>query len=298
MGSQSTEQASLTLPRQRVLDFIALGKPELTLLSVLTALGGAFLAIPPGGVLTPLLYTFLGTLLVGCGAGALNMAIEQQYDGLMRRTAGRPIPAGRVTQWEALVFGLGTASLGLLVLGLLTTPLASILALLTLVTYLFLYTPLKRLTPYATVVGAIPGALPPVIGWSAVRGEIGLEAGSLFAILFFWQMPHFLSLAWMYRNDYERAGYKLLTVIDRTGRITGRQIFIYAAALLPASILPTYAGLLDKGYFLGAGLLSLAFLAVAVHMAWKPTAGAARRLFLASLIYIPALIGLMILDRI
>jgi protoheme IX farnesyltransferase len=173
-----------------------------------------------------------------------------------------------------------------------------LLALLTLLTYLFLYTPLKRLTPYATVVGAIPGALPPVIGWSAVRGELGLEAASLFAILFFWQIPHFLSLAWMYRNDYERAGYRLLTVVDRAGRITGRQVFIYAAALVPASILPTYAGLLGKGYFFGAGLISLAFLGAAVLMARKPTPASARRLFLASLVYIPALIGLMILDRI
>ena len=289
---------TLVLAHTRVYEFIALAKPELTLLSVFTAMGGGYLGAQEGGSLIVLLWIFLGTLLVGASAGALNMAIEYEFDGRMKRTELRPIPAGRVTRSEAIAFGILCGILGITVLLVFTNWIAGLLAILTLVTYLFLYTPLKRLTPFATIFGAVPGALPPVIGWAAARGEIGLPGWSLFAILFFWQIPHFLSLAWIYRADYARAKYRLLTTLDPEGKATRRQILIHAFVLLPASILPTYLGILGRVYFVGALLLSLSFLAVAVTSVLPLTGHSARRLFVASLVYPMLLVLLMVADRI
>jgi protoheme IX farnesyltransferase len=274
-----------------------LAKPELTLLSVITAVGAAYLAAQSNVSYWTLLHTFVGTLLVGGGAGALNQYLERRYDALMRRTENRPIPGGRVSGREALVFGLIIASIGVAELSVYTYLLAGLLAVATLATYLLLYTPLKRLTPFATVVGGVPGALPPVIGWAAVRGEVGMEAWALFAILFFWQMPHFLALAWMYRKDYARGGYKMLTVVDPEGTATSRQIIVYSIALLPATLLPTYLGLLGPVYFCGAFILSVLFILVALRLHWHRTNSAARKLFYASLAFIPALVLLMILDK-
>ena len=298
MNSQPPTEGTLALGHPRVFDFIALAKPELTLLSVLTAMGGAYLAIEGGRQYLTVLHTLFGTLLVGAGAGALNMYLEREYDAMMKRTERRPIPSGRVAPREALGFGLTTAVLGIAQLAVFTHLLAAFLAFVTLVTYLFLYTPLKRLTPFATVVGAVPGALPPTIGWAAVRGDLGPEAWSLFAILFFWQIPHFLSLAWLYRMDYARAGYRMLTVGDTCGTVTSRYILVSSVLLLPASLLPTSVGLLGFLYFPGAALLSLTFLVLSVRMLRRPTNLAARRLFIASLVYMTALVLLMVLDKI
>jgi protoheme IX farnesyltransferase len=289
---------SIALERSRAHHFLALAKPELTLLSVLTSLGGAYLGVSEQGRFALLLATFAGTLCVGAGAGALNMLIERELDAKMRRTGHRPIPSGLVAPSEALAFGLLCSLIGVVILTLFTNWLAGLLALLTLVTYLFLYTPLKQLTPFATVVGAVPGALPPVIGWAAARGEVGLGGWSLFAILFFWQVPHFLSLAWVYRNDYARAGYRLLAVLDLTGSITRRQILVYAFVLVPASLLPTYAGLVGPVYFAGALGLSVTFFVIALASCRPLTRASARRLFLSSLGFLPVLILFMILDRI
>jgi heme o synthase len=295
MATRSAHHSALALAQPRVLDFLRLGKPELTFLSVLTAVGGAFLA---GGSLVALLHTFMGTILVGGGAGAINMFLEREFDANMKRTSGRPIPAGRITPFEGAAFGTIISVAGVAYLWALTTALAAVLAGLTLVTYLFLYTPLKRLTPFATIVGAVPGALPPLIGWTAAAGDIPLKAWSLFAILFFWQMPHFLSLAWLYRKDYERGGYRMMTVIDQTGSLTARQILFYTIALLPASLLPTYSGLAGTAYFLAASILSLAFLAAALPMVLSPGTRPARRLFFASLAYLPTLLLFMVIDRV
>ena len=289
---------TLVLAQTRIHDFVALAKPELTLLSVLTAVGGGYLGVQEGGSLIVLLWIFLGTLAVGASAGALNMAIECEFDARMKRTELRPIPAGRLRRSEAIAFGIFCGLFGVTVLLVFTNWIAGLLAILTLVTYLFLYTPLKRLTPFATIVGAVPGALPPVIGWAAVRGEIGLPGWSLFAILFFWQIPHFLSLAWLYRADYVRAKFRLLTALDPEGTATRRQILIHAFVLLPASILPTYLGILGRVYFAGAFLLSLSFLTVAVMSVRPLTGHSARRLFLASLVYPMLLLLLMVADRI
>lgn len=297
MSDHTTQAGTVHAHRSRVLDLVTLTKPELTLLSVVSALGGAYLASPPPG-LSALLHTFLGTFLVGGGAGALNQYAERNFDALMRRTENRPVPSGRVHQRIALMFGLALSVAGVVELAIFTTPLAAFLSVLTLVSYLLLYTPLKRVTPFATVIGGIPGALPPLIGWAAVSGELTMGAWSLFFILFFWQMPHFLALGWMYRRDYARAEYKILTVVDPTGEVAARQILVYSIALIPAAAMPTMVGTLGILYFVGALILSGGFLYLGIGLYRERSTGAARRLFFGSLLYLSLLIGLMIVDTI
>lgn len=294
--------------RARVLDYLELMKPELTSLSVLTALCGFCLASQAAFDVSRFLQTAVGTLLVGGGAGALNQYIERKYDALMKRTERRPLPSGRLSPIQALVFGIGLSSVGILQLTLFTNLLTGFLAILTFVTYLFLYTPLKRVTPYATLVGGIPGALPPMMGWTAVRNEVSLEAWILFAILFCWQMPHFLSLAWMYRKDYARAGFKMMTVTDQHGDKTARHIVIFCIALIPATLLTAVVGLTGLLYLLGASVLGLTFLAFGIFFAYHAGDGKtidpaktnfySRRIFFASLLYLPALMCLMVIDKV
>jgi protoheme IX farnesyltransferase len=298
MKENFTPADVITLQRSRLLDYVALAKPELTLLSVVTALGGAYLASGTTIPYAALVHVFLGTLFVGGGAGALNQFIESDFDARMRRTENRPVPSGRVSRRSALLFGLSLSIAGVLHLLLFTTMLAAFLAVVTLTTYLFLYTPLKRITPFATVVGGIPGALPPLIGWSAVSGDLSMGAWSLFFILFFWQMPHFLSLGWMYRKDYARANYRLLTVIDPSGEAASRQILVYCVALIPAVFMPTMVGVLGLTYLLGATLLTIIFLWLAVRLFKDRSNANAKRLFFSSLVYLSVLVGLMIIDRV
>jgi protoheme IX farnesyltransferase len=278
-----------------ITDYAMLMKPELTLLSVLTAVGSAFLALNGSSHYYLLVHAFIGTTLVGSAAGVLNQYIERQYDALMKRTERRPLPSGRVQPIEALVFGIVLSVSGISYLTLFTNWAATSLAVLTLVSYLAIYTPLKRKTPFATVVGGIPGALPPLIGWAIVRGSVSMEAWSLFFILFFWQMPHFLSVAWMYRNDYARAGYKLLTVLDPSCAVTSRQILVYSIALVPASLMPMLVGITGMLYFIGALMLSIGFLAIATRLYFVRTNFAARKLFYASVLFLPVLFFLMML---
>ncbi len=298
MNENLAHAGPVQVRRPLILDLLTLTKPELTILSVVTALGGAYLAAAAESNLGLLLHTFLGTLLVGGGAGALNQYTERDFDVLMRRTENRPLPSGRVTERTALLFGLALSIGGVAELALFTHLLAAFLAVATLLSYLFLYTPLKRVTPFATVVGGIPGALPPLIGWAAVSGELSMGAWSLFFILFFWQMPHFLSLGWMYRKDYARADYRLLTVVDPTGEAAGRQILIYSAALIPAAAMPTMVGMLGVLYFVGSLILSVTLLVFAVRLYRDRSNVTARKLFLGSLLYLSLLMGLMILDRV
>ena len=298
MNEELNSVRAVLVGRSRTLDYIALTKPELTLLSVVTALGGAYLAGGHSLSVSLLLHTFFGTLLVGGGAGALNQYIERDFDAQMRRTEHRPLPSGRIHHQNALLLGVVLALTGLVELALFTHLLAAFLALVTLTLYLFVYTPLKRVTPFATVIGGIPGAIPPLIGWTAVSGELSMGAWSLFFILFFWQMPHFLSLGWMYRKDYARANYKLLTVLDPSGEASSRQILVYCIALIPAAFMPTLVGVLGAIYFVGALILTLGFLWLAVRLFRERTNPNARRLFFASLIYLSVLVGLMILDRV
>ena len=298
MSENFAHAGAIQVRRPLILDLLTLTKPELTLLSVVTALGGAYLASATGSGLGVLLHTFLGTFLVGGGAGTLNQYAERNLDALMRRTENRPVPAGRVSQRVALLFGLALSIGGVAHLALFTQPLAAFLAVATLVSYLLLYTPLKRITPFATVVGGIPGALPPLIGWAAVTGDLTMGAWSLFFILFFWQMPHFLALGWMYRKDYARAQYRLLTVVDPSGEAASRQILIYTIALIPASLMPTMVGTLGLLYFVGALILSVTLLQVAIRLYRDRSNVTARKLFFGSLLYLSLLVGLMILDRV
>lgn len=297
MKERLTHAGTIVMRRSLLSDYLALTKPELTLLSVVTALGAAYLAAGSSIPYSTLLHTFLGTLFVGAGAGTLNQYIERDLDVRMHRTENRPLPSGRIPEVHALVFGIGLALLGVLQLLVFTHYLAAFLAVVTLVSYLFLYTPLKRVTPFATVVGGIPGALPPLIGWSAVSGDLSMGAWSLFFILFFWQMPHFLSLGWMYRKDYARAKFRLLTVVDPSGDASSRQILVYCVALIPAAFMPTMVGLLGMIYFVGAGILSLLFLWLAVKLYGDRSNANARRLFFSSLMYLSVLVALMIIDR-
>ncbi|MCZ6777190.1 MAG: heme o synthase [Ignavibacteria bacterium] len=291
-----SSQGEMLLERSRFADFFALTKPELTFLSVITALGGLYLGAGGTFPAVLMLHTLFGTALVGAGAGALNQYIEREYDANMRRTENRPLPAGRMAPWEVLLFGSSIAILGVLQLTLFANVLTGSLAVVTLVTYLFLYTPLKRITWVSTIVGGIPGALPPVIGWTAIRNEISIEAGVLFAILFFWQMPHFFSLAWMYRKDYERAGFPMLAVLDRNGLRTSRQILIYCTALIAVSVLLSFYANLGMVYIIGSLSVGIAFLIFGLQLWVSRSNASARRLFYASLIYLPALLFFMVID--
>ncbi len=307
-GQVKVAGAAITRGRIPALDFIELMKPELTGLSVLSALCGFYIGSSGSFSAWLFFHTALGTLLVGGGAGALNMFIERRYDAMMKRTERRPLPSGRLQPAEALIFGLGISFIGIAELTLLINVLTGFLGVLTWTTYLFLYTPLKRVSPISTIIGGIPGALPPVIGWAAARNDVTPEAWVLFAILFCWQMPHFFSLAWMYRQDYARAGFKILTVADPSGGRTGKLILAYLLALIPASLAPAWIGLTGSLSLVAAAVLGAAFLLPGlrlIRLAGNHQADAlahvnacARRLFLASLIYLPALMLVMTLDKV
>ena len=298
MRSNLDPHGAIALERSRFADYLTLTKPELTFLSVVTALAGFYMGTGETIALALLLHTLVGTALVGGGAGALNQYIERDLDGLMRRTENRPLPSGRLGPWEVLIFGSLLSLAGLAQLSLFVNALTGFLAAATLVSYLFLYTPLKRITPLSTLVGGIPGAIPPMMGWAAVRNEIGQEAWILFAILFLWQMPHFFSLAWMYRKDYARAGYKMLTVLDPKGNRTGRQILFYCGALIPTTMIPVLAGYTGFAYMICALFLGTAFLLSGIHLVKTRSNDSARRVFLVSLLYLPALLLLMVIDRV
>ena len=288
---------ALVARRASAAEFLELTKPRITLLVVFTALVGFVCATP--GPVSPaaLAAALLGTGLVAAGASALNMLMERDTDALMRRTRARPLPAGRIRPAEALVFGLTLTLGGLGALAWLSGSLAALVALVTWSTYLFLYTPLKRRTSLATLVGAIPGALPPVIGWAAARHSLEGGAFVLFSILFLWQIPHFLAIAWIYRDDYARAGLPMLPVLDREGRLTGRQAVVHSVALLIVSFAPAAAGLAGGVYLVGAALLGGTLTGFAFNLALARDQAAARWLFLASIVYLPALSSLLLAAR-
>lgn len=283
----------------RAADYLALTKPRVLVLVLFTVAAGAFLGAGgvPGWEL--LLHALLGTTLVAAGASALNQYLERGSDARMHRTEGRPLPAGRLHPAEVLTFALTAGLSGIVYLALaLPQPAAAAVAAGTFIGYVFVYTPLKRKTTLNTLVGAVPGALPPVIGWAAVRGSVGTEIVPLFAILFLWQVPHFLAIAWIYRQDYDRAGLRMLTVVDEDGTLSGRQMVSYSLALIPASLAPAVTGVAGPVYLAGAVFLGLAFLGSCVGFARAPSLPAARRVLRASLIYLPVLLGLFLLDGI
>jgi len=296
----ATPDATLPAPaavRGLAGDYVALAKPRLNILVVATTLAGYYMAGPARADWMVLVHTLVGTTLVASGASAFNQLMEIEADGLMRRTRLRPLPAGRLTPRQARVFAVVLSLAGIAELALGVNLLASGVATATLLTYTVFYTPLKRRTSLATVVGGIPGALPPMIGWAAVRNSLSIEAWILFGIVFLWQMPHFLAIAWMYREDYKRAGFPLLPVVEPDGASTGRQALIYAAALLPLSLAPTVVAMTGNVYLAGAGIMSALFLALATGFAWDRTTTSARRLFFGSIMYLPLLWILMVLNR-
>jgi heme o synthase len=291
------ESAFASLRRGKPADFLALTKPRLNLLVLLTTLAGMYLAAPDGVAPVTLLHTLIGTALVAGGAAALNQVWERDTDGLMRRTRRRPVPDGRLQPGESARFGIVLSLAGLAQLGAGVNLASAAVAALTLASYLLLYTPLKRRTPLSTLVGAFPGALPPIIGWTAATGRVSAAAVTLFAIVFFWQMPHFLAIAWLYREDYARAGLPLLPVVEPDGRSTGRQAFAYAAALLPVSLTPAFFGLGGPVYVAAALALGAALLALSSRFACERSTASARRLFLASIVYLPILWAVLVADR-
>jgi protoheme IX farnesyltransferase len=244
-----------------------------------------------------LLHTLIGTALIASGTAALNQWYERDADTLMRRTSGRPLPTGQMTAPRALWFGIVLAILGFGELALGVNLLAALLGAFTLGSYLFIYTPLKQRSHLSTVIGALPGAMPPLMGYAASHGSLTPEAWTLFAILFIWQFPHFLAIAWMYREDYARAGIRMLPVVEPDGMSTGRQIILYASTLIPVSLFPVLLGMSGRVYLVGALILGGWFLYTGVRVAFDLTNVRARRVLLASIIYLPAIYGLMIFDR-
>jgi protoheme IX farnesyltransferase len=278
-------------------DYWTLTKPEVNFLVLVSALVGFYLAA--GGAVHGwlLFHTLMGTLLVASGTGTLNQYLERRTDAFMRRTANRPLPAGRLSHREALWFGILLSVAGGAELWIAANPLTSALALATLATYLILYTPLKCRTPLCTLVGAFPGAMPPLIGWAAVRNGLSAQAWVLYAILFLWQFPHLLAIAWMYREDYARAGLQMLPRHDHDGRATVRQIIACTLALLPVSLIPAFTGQAGRIYLLGAGILGAGFMYYGARLAVRRTNVLAKQLLMASIVYLPLVFALLMLDR-
>ena len=276
--------------------YLELTKPRITFLVVLTAAAGFCLGSDQIDFLR-LLNMALGVALLSSGIATLNQYIERDLDRLMRRTQDRPLPSGKLTAGRALVFGVSLSAVALGYLAVTVNPLSAVLGFATLASYLFIYTPLKLRTTLSTVLGAFPGAMPPFIGWVAARGEVTIEAWVLFAILFLWQFPHFLAIAWMYRDDYARAGIKMLPVVEPEGRVTGQQIVVYTLLLIPVSLLPVLVNLAGSGYLIGASVIGVVFLYYGVRAAVARTTWQARKLLLASVLYLPILFLLMVMNR-
>lgn len=278
--------------------YLELTKPRLTLLAVMTTWIGLHVGATGTIAFAVTMATCLGAALIGGGAGALNQYLEWPLDAKMIRTRRRPLPSRRLAPEAARGFGVVLSLIGLVVLALFINPLSAMLGAATLVSYLALYTPLKTRTPLCTLAGAIPGALPPLIGWAAARGAIDAGGWGLFALMFLWQLPHFLALAWLHREDYARAGFKMLPAIDPRGHAVSRQIALSCLVLLPVSLGPTMLHVTGPVYFAGALVLGVAFLGTAVAAAVAQTAPSARRLFLASITYLPGLLAFMAWDKI
>ena len=281
-----------------VLDHIALTKPRLNFLVVASSAAGYYLGTANSVSGWLMAQAVVGTALVAAGSAVLNQLYERDTDALMRRTRQRPLPDGRISNIDALIFGIALSVAGVVMLAVRANLLAAGLALATLVVYLLVYTPMKRQTPLSTVVGAVPGALPPLIGWTAARGTVDAGGLSLFAIVFLWQIPHFMAIAWMYRDDYSKAGFPMLPVIEPDGRRAGRQAMIYALALLPVSLMPTWAGVSGWIAFAIAAVLGIGLIVLSARFAAARTDQSARTLFYATITYLPLLWTALIIDKV
>lgn len=287
---------SFTQVRARLADYLELTKMRLVSLVMLSTGVGFFLGSRDGFNTQLFLFCMLGTAFVAGGSMALNQWWERREDAMMGRTAGRPIPASKISAGQAFFFGLLLSLAGLVILFFQTNVAATVTAAVTLISYVWIYTPLKKMTTLCTIVGAVPGALPPIIGWAAASGKVTLEAWLIFSIIFLWQMPHFLAIAWLYRKDYANAGFKMLSVEDPGGGFVARQILIYSLALLPVSLLPTVLGFLGMFYFTGALLFGLGLISIA-WQSRKNLDAKAKMLFRASILYLSGILILMMLDK-
>ena len=295
-----------SLAHRLMRDYIELTKPRITWLILMSTGIGYFFGLPnaptwweflKGIHLLSLLHTIIGTGLIASGTAALNQWYEREADCKMRRTAQRPLPSGKMSAPSALAFGIALSVAGFLELWLGVNLLSGLIGAFTLASYLFLYTPMKQRTWWSTTVGAIPGAMPPVIGYVAASGALTRESWVLFAILFLWQFPHFYSIAWMYKEDYARAGIQMLPVVEPDCRSTARQIVLYGIALIPVSLVPSMLGMSGRIYLVGALLLGLWFLYSGVRVAVERTILRARAVLITSVLYLPLIYGLMLLDR-
>lgn len=299
LHAEASLSAESVCPAQpgRLADLATLTKPRITVMVAITAYIGYALAPASGASWLPLFWAMVGTSLSCMGASVLNQVYERDTDGLMNRTRDRPLPAGRQRPAEALVLGLVLSIAGVLMLGLGTYWLAAGLSAFTILSYALVYTPLKRMTTLSLLIGAVPGAMPPVIGYAAASGDLGLGAGMTFLIMFVWQVPHFLAIAWLYREDYARAGLVMLPVIDPSGRRTFHQILISCMMMLPLGLLPTYLGMSGLLYFATAMACGAGFLWCGIALVLQPTRQRARLLFLASLVYLPVVLAMLLLDQ-
>lgn len=290
-------ELSDTLRSSVAADYFALTKPRLNLLVVLTSAAGYYLGTVAAPDFLRMAQAVAGTALVAGGSAVLNQVYERDTDKRMRRTRLRPLPDQRVPPTDAAAFGAVLSVAGVGILALSSNWVAAALAFATLVIYLAVYTPMKRTSNLSTLVGAVPGALPAVIGWSAARGDIAIGGWTLFAIVFLWQIPHFMAIAWLYRDDYRSAGFPMLPVIEPDGLRTGQQALLYSAALLPVSIGPTVVGLAGWMYFVVALVLGIGLFVLSARFARARTDRSARTLFLASIIYLPLIWAALVLDH-
>jgi protoheme IX farnesyltransferase len=297
-ATAQTFNATATSEKSWLAVYADLIKARLTLLVLLTTLVGFYVGFRGAMNYGLMFHTMLGTALVASGAAALNQLLEREHDAKMRRTQNRPLPSGRLQPVTVMLFGGVTSVAGLVYLAVLANPLTSVIGAVTLVSYVFIYTPLKRVTWLNTAVGAIPGGLPPLMGWVAARGELDGGGWVLFAILAFWQMPHFFAIAWIYRDEYAKAGFQMLPNVDPDGSRTGQQSVGHTLALLAVSLCPFAFHLTGPVYLAGAVVLGVGYLWCAIQFARHLTTGAARKLFFASILYLPLLLGLLVLDKV
>ncbi len=294
-----TKSAIVPAIRQRIQDYSDLLKPGITTLVMVTAMAGFYLGSSGSLDITLMIHTVIGTTgLVAGGGGALNHFLERDADSKMKRTRNRPIPSGRMSPAEVVFFGALVSLGGMVYLFLTVNTITTLLAVISWISYVVIYTPMKQVSPFATLIGAIPGALPPVGGWTAATGSISFEAWILFAILFLWQLPHFLAIAWICRKDYADGGFPMLTVLPESEKFTGHQMMLYSAGLLVVSVIPSAAGLTGLYYLIGAFVAGLVFLGINVLMAKSTTNKNAKVSLWASVVYLPVLLVLMMADKI
>ena len=297
IATAEIQQTRILGARSRIAAFVELTKPRIAFMLVLTSAAGFYLGTAGTFDVTLFVNAMIGIGLLAFGVATLNQYIEKDTDALMDRTAKRPLPTGKITPPEALVFGILQCAVAEIYLYFLVNPLTAGLGLTVIIGYVFMYTPLKTRTSASTAIGAIPGAMPPLMGWTAASNEITVGAWALFAMLFLWQFPHFLAIAWMYREQYAKAGILMLPVVEPEGKITARQIVLFTIMLVPISLAPFFLGFAGLIYLVGGTVLGLWFLAESVLMARAKTNERARRLLLVSVIYLPLIFGLLVFDH-